>query len=60
MEVLLFWGQMELSLLGMVHRIQEAAYNGIRVACEAVSHDLNHLIEDALNEINHATEIREW
>ena len=35
---------------------REAAYNGIRVACEAVSHDLNHLIEDALYEINRANE----
>jgi fatty acid/phospholipid biosynthesis enzyme len=32
---------------------REAAYNGIRVAIEAVSHDVNHLIEDALREINH-------
>ena len=36
---------------------REAACNGIRVACEAVSHDVNHLIEDALHEINHATEL---
>ena len=36
---------------------REAACNGIRVACEAVSHDVNHLIEDALHEINRATEL---
>ncbi len=35
---------------------REAAYNGVRVACEAVSHDVNHLIEDALHEINRVTE----
>ena len=36
---------------------REAAFNGIRVACEAVSHDVNHLIEDALHEINRAAEL---
>ena len=36
---------------------REAACNGIRVACEAVSHDVNHLIEDALHEINRATDL---
>ncbi|MAI20573.1 MAG: phosphate acyltransferase PlsX [Kiritimatiellaceae bacterium] len=30
---------------------QEAAFNGIRVAMEAVSHEVNHLIEDALERI---------
>jgi glycerol-3-phosphate acyltransferase PlsX len=35
----------------------EAAFNGIRVAVEAVSHDLNHLIEEALEKIAAADEI---
>ena len=38
---------------------REAACNGIRVACEAVSHDVNHLIEDALHEINNTTELED-
>ena len=36
---------------------REAAYNGIRVACEAISHNLNHLIEDSLNNINQSPDI---
>ena len=36
---------------------REAAYNGIRVACEAISHNLNHLIEDSLNNVNQSPAI---
>ncbi len=36
---------------------REAAYNGIRVACEAISHNLNHLIEDSLNNIYQSSDI---
>jgi len=35
----------------------EAAFNGIRVAMEAVSHDVNHLIEEALEKIAAADKV---